>query len=144
MVIGAWWFALMGLFVKLAGRHLPSLEIVLFRAILTLALSYWAVRAAGVPSIWGQQKRLLLVRGLLGAIGINCFYFSLVHLPLGEATLIQYTNPIFATLLAGLWVGERVRRVNSPASSRRSWACSSSRVPASSSAPRPDSSIRRT
>jgi drug/metabolite transporter (DMT)-like permease len=109
MAIGAWWFAVMGLFVKLAGRRLPSSQIVLVRAVLTLALSWWAVRQARLPSPWGTQRRLLLVRGLLGAIGINCFYWSLVHLPLGEATLIQYTNPLFATILAALWVGERVR-----------------------------------
>lgn len=113
MAIGAWWFAVMGLFVKLAGRRLPSSQVVLVRAALTLAMSWWAVRQAtrqaGLRSIWGTQRRLLLVRGALGAIGINCFYWSLVHLPLGEATLIQYTNPIFATILAALWVGERVR-----------------------------------
>ena len=109
MAIGAWWFAIMGLLVKLAGRRLPSSQIVLVRAALTLAMSYWAVRRANLPSIWGVQRRLLVVRGVLGAIGINCFYYSLVHLPLGEATLIQYTNPIFATVLAALWVGERVR-----------------------------------
>lgn len=109
MVIGAWWFAVMGLFVKLAGRRLPSSQIVLVRATLTLAMSWWAVRQARLPSLWGTQRGLLLARGLLGAIGINCFYWSLVHLPLGEATLIQYTNPIFATILAALWVGERVR-----------------------------------
>ena len=50
------------------------------------------------------------MRAALGAIGINCFYYySLVHLPLGEATLIQYTNPFFATILAARWGGERVR-----------------------------------
>ncbi|GMV10994.1 MAG: hypothetical protein AMXMBFR55_27280 [Gemmatimonadota bacterium] len=108
MAIGAWWFAVMGLFVKLAGRRLPSSQIVLVRAALTLAMSWWAVRQARVPSIWGNNRRLLLVRGALGAIGINCFYWSLVHLPLGDATLIQYTNPVFATVLAALWVGERV------------------------------------
>lgn len=109
MAIGAWWFALMGLLVKLAGRRLPSSQIVLVRAAITLSLSYWGVRQAQLPSILGRNRRLLLARGVLGAIGINCFYYSLVHLPLGEATLIQYTNPIFATLLAALWVGERVR-----------------------------------
>ncbi|HEX4935023.1 MAG TPA: DMT family transporter, partial [Gemmatimonadaceae bacterium] len=109
MAIGAWWFAVMGLLVKLAGRRLPSSQVVLVRAALTLAMSWWAVRQAHVPNMWGQQRLLLFARGALGAIGINCFYWSLVHLPLGEATLIQYTNPIFATILAALWVGERVR-----------------------------------
>ena len=109
MAIGAFWFGVMGLLVKLAGRGVPSHQIVLVRALFTLVLSWWGVRAAGVRPLWGHQRPLLLIRGLFGAIGINCFYYSLVHLPLGEATLIQYMNPVFATLLAAWWVGERIR-----------------------------------
>lgn len=30
------------------------------------------------------------------------------HLPLGEATLIQYTNPVVASLVAAFFFGERV------------------------------------
>lgn len=127
MAIGAFWFSVMGLLVKLAGRRLPSGEIVLFRAAITLVLSYHAVRAARLPSIWGEQRGLLVVRGLLGAVGINCFYYSLVHLPLGEATLIQYMNPIFATFLAAYWVGERVRGGRSGAWWRQSSGSCSSR-----------------
>jgi drug/metabolite transporter (DMT)-like permease len=108
MAIGAFWFSVMGLLVRLAGERLPSMEIVLFRGIITLVLSYGAVRAAGIASPWGTQRRLLLARGVLGAVALSCFYFSLTHLPLGEATLIQYTNPVFATLFAARWVGERV------------------------------------
>ena len=71
MAVGAWWFAVMRLLVKLSGRRLPSSPIVLVRAAFTLALSYWAVRQAGVPSTWGTQRTLLLIRGALGAVGIN-------------------------------------------------------------------------
>ena len=71
MAVGAWWFAVMRLLVKLSGRRLPSSPIVLVRAAFTLALSYWAVQQAGVPSIWGTQRTLLLIRGALGAVGIN-------------------------------------------------------------------------
>ncbi|HEX5635351.1 MAG TPA: DMT family transporter, partial [Gemmatimonadales bacterium] len=106
---GAFWFGVMGLLVKLSGRRLPSQQIVVFRAAATLVLSWWAVRAAGVRPALGEQRGLLLLRGLFGAVGINCFYYSLVHLPLGEATLIQFMNPVFATVLAAVWVGERIR-----------------------------------
>ncbi|MBS1833912.1 MAG: DMT family transporter [Acidobacteria bacterium] len=108
MAIGAFWFAIMGLLVKLAGKSLPSQQIVLMRAVFTLAISWWALRRADVQPPLGRNRRLLLLRGLLGALGINCFYFSLVHLPLGDATLLQYTNPVFATLIAAVWVGERI------------------------------------
>lgn len=108
MAVGAFWFAVMGLLVKIAGRGLPSQQIVLMRALFTLIMSWWALRRADIRPRLGHQRRLLLLRGLLGAIGINCFYFSLVHLPLGDATLLQYTNPVFATLIAAVWVGERI------------------------------------
>ena len=38
-----------------------------------------------------------------------CYFYSIVHLPLGEATLIQNMNPVFATLLAAVILEERVR-----------------------------------
>ena len=108
MAIGAFWFSIMGLLVKLAGARLGSMEIVLSRGVITLALSWWALRSAGLNP-WGTQRRLLLVRGTLGSTALMCYFFSLVHLPLGEATLIQNMNPVFATLLAAIVLREHLR-----------------------------------
>lgn len=108
MAIGAFWFSIMGLLVKIAGRRLGSMEIVLFRGIITLALSWWSLDKLGI-SPWGTQRRLLLVRGTLGSIALMCFFYSILHLPLGEATLIQNMNPVFATLLAALLLKEHLR-----------------------------------
>ena len=106
MAYGAFWFSVMSLLVKVAGQRLPSMEIVLVRAVVTLVLSYALVRRAGLP-LWGNRRGLLLLRGLLGCAALTCFYFSIVHLPLAEATVIQYTNPVFAAILAGVLLGER-------------------------------------
>lgn len=110
MVIGAFWFSVMSALVKLAGRNLPSMQIVFFRGVLTLGLSYFMVRRAGISPILGTHRRQLVQRGVLGAAALACFLFSLTHLPLGEATLIQYLNPIFAILVASLFYGERAGR----------------------------------
>ena len=107
MAIGAFWFSAMSLLVKLVGQRLPSAEVVLVRGIFTLALSAAALRHARV-SPWGERRGLLLLRGTLGWAALSCYYFSLVHLPLSEATLIQYTNPIFATILAAAFLRERI------------------------------------
>jgi drug/metabolite transporter (DMT)-like permease len=109
MAYGAFWFSIMSLLVKIAGRRLPSMEIVLLRAVVTLVLSYALVRRAKLP-LWGNRRSLLIIRGVLGAAALACFYFSIVHLPLAEATVIQYTNPVFAALLAGVLLGERLGR----------------------------------
>lgn len=107
MVLGAFWFSVMSLGVKLAGQRLPSIEIVFVRGVITLALSYWLVRRAGLH-LPGRRPGLLVVRGLFGSLALTCFYFSLVHLPLADATVIQYTNPIFTALLAAWVLGERM------------------------------------
>ena len=108
MAAGAFFFSIMSLLVKVAGRRLPSQEVVLARAAITLALSWWAVRRAGVAP-WGNNRRTLVVRGLFGFTALSCFYYSLVHLPLADSTVIQYTNPVWAVLLAVPILGERVR-----------------------------------
>jgi drug/metabolite transporter (DMT)-like permease len=108
MAVGAFWFSVMGLLVKIAGRRLGSMEIVLFRGVITLALSWWALDRLGI-SPWGTQRRLLIVRGTLGSIALTCFFYSILHLPLGEATLIQNMNPVFATVLAALILKEHLR-----------------------------------
>jgi drug/metabolite transporter (DMT)-like permease len=108
MAFGAFWFSIMSLLVRFAGRRIPSMELVLGRGVITLLLSLAVVSRAGIRPVLGTSHRLLLARGLLGATALSCFYFSLTHVPLGEATLIQYTNPVFASLVAALFYRERV------------------------------------
>lgn len=104
-------FSVMSLLVKVGGQHLPAQQMVAVRAVITLVLSTWAVRAAGV-SPWGTRDKrgLLILRGVVGFLALSCFYHSIVHLPLADATVIQYTNPVFAGLLAVPFLGERLRR----------------------------------
>jgi len=110
MLVGAFWFSVMSVLVKLAGQRLPSMEIVFFRGILTLAMSYVIVKRARIHPVLGVNRRLLIQRGVLGAAALACFLFSLTHLPLAESTLIQYMNPVFAILVAHWWFGEKAGR----------------------------------
>lgn len=108
MIVGAFWFSLMGLFVKLAGRRLGSMEIVFARSVITLGLSWWSLWRLRINPL-GTNRPLLFVRGVLGSTALLFYFYSIVHLPLGEATLIQYTNPVFATLLAAIILKESLR-----------------------------------
>ena len=92
MVLSALAFSLMTVFVKLAGERLPSQEIVVARAALSLALSWSLLRRAGI-SPWGNERRALWLRGLLGFAGLSCVFAAVTHLPLAEATVLQYLHP---------------------------------------------------
>jgi drug/metabolite transporter (DMT)-like permease len=106
MLASALAFSIMSVIVKQAGQRLPSQEIVLGRAIVSLILSYWLLRRAGI-NVWGQNRRLLIMRGILGFIALNGFYYSVTHLPIAEATVIQYLHPIFTAFLAAFFLAER-------------------------------------
>ena len=109
MLLSALAFSLMVVGVKQVGDRLPIAEVVLARALVSLALSYGMARQIGVNP-WGRQRGLLLLRGLVGSAALFCVYAAVVHLPLAAATVLQYLYPTFTALLAWLLLGERLGR----------------------------------
>lgn len=110
MLLSAFAFSLMTLFVKLAGQRLPSQEVATARAALTLLFSYVAVRQAGQKPL-GSRRPLLWLRGTLGFLALSSLYYAVTHLPLAEATVIQYLHPALTAALGALFLGERFDRV---------------------------------
>lgn len=109
MLISAVGFSGMGLCVKLAGlRGFPVMEMIAARAAVSLLLSYGDIRRLGLSPL-GNKKALLLLRSILGLLALIAFYTSLTQLPLAEATLIHYLNPVFTALFAWLFLDERIQ-----------------------------------
>lgn len=100
-------FSLMSTCVKLGGERLHPMELVLARGLITLILSAAWLRAQRIP-MWGNNRKLLIVRGVLGFGGLSCFYTALTMLPLAETTVIHYVNPILTAILAAIILRERV------------------------------------
>ena len=107
MVISALAFALMGSLVKLAGEMaIPLLQIIFVRALVSVVLSLWDLRRVGVNPL-GHRRGLLLARGLSGFLALMGVFYALMHLPLAQATVLQYLHPVFTALLAFLFLWER-------------------------------------
>ena len=109
MVVAAFFFSLMSLFVKLAGRSLPISEIVLFRSLIMVVVSAVIVKRAGIKPC-GNRKRLLLFRGAVGFCALFGFFYAVTKLPLADVTVIHFTNPIYTALLATLFLSEKMRK----------------------------------
>jgi drug/metabolite transporter (DMT)-like permease len=107
MAVSALGFSAMSVLVKLASETLPTGEIVLARAVVTLAISYAMIKRTDLP-LWGTQRGRLVFRGFLGFAALACYYLALARLPLADATTLQNTIPIITTLLAWWILGERV------------------------------------
>lgn len=107
MAASALGFSAMAMLVKLASPRLPTGEIVFFRALITLVLSYALVRRAGLPAL-GHNRRSLVMRGLLGFGGLAAYYIALAHLPLADATTLTNATPLITAVLAWWLLDERI------------------------------------
>jgi drug/metabolite transporter (DMT)-like permease len=111
MILSALAFSAMTVLVKLIGQRIPSQEIVVARALVSLVLSWWLLHQAGI-SAWGNpdNRGWLWLRGFLGFAGLSCVYGAVTHLPLADATVLQYLYPPLTALLAGVFLGEAITR----------------------------------
>jgi drug/metabolite transporter (DMT)-like permease len=109
MVASALAFSAMGVCVKQVGGRIPTAEVVLARALVSVVLSWWLLRREGLDP-WGRRRGLLLWRGTIGTVALGCVYAALASLPLASATVLQYLYPTFTGLLAWLVLGEPIGR----------------------------------
>ncbi|NKB49658.1 MAG: EamA family transporter [Alphaproteobacteria bacterium] len=52
---------------------------------------------------------LYLARGLLHGIGVSLWFFAMARIPIAEVTALGFTAPIFTTIGAALFLGEKLR-----------------------------------
>ncbi len=98
--------------VKWTGaRGIPVFEIILFRnlfAFVPLGLYIW--RTTGLEVLKTQRPLGHLTRSVIGLTGMVCGFSAVQHLPLTEATALQFTSPLFMTALSALLLSEKVGR----------------------------------
>lgn len=109
MLISVVGFALMNLTVKFLS-HLPATELVLFRSIISLVLSYFMIRRKNLHP-FGNNKLYLILRGVFGVTALTMFFYTLQKLPIGSAITIQYLSPIFTVLFAIFMLKEPIRPI---------------------------------
>lgn len=109
MILAGIFFALMNVSVKFIP-DIPAIEIILFRSIFSLVFSFLVLKKQGVP-VLGNNKKLLIIRGVVGSIGLISFFYTLQKIPLASAVTIQYLSPIFTTILGIFLVKERVKPI---------------------------------
>ncbi|WP_226389281.1 DMT family transporter [Penaeicola halotolerans] len=109
MLLASVFFALMNVSVKYVS-HLPAVQIIFFRSIITFILSLSYLKAAKINPL-GNNKKLLLLRGGAGAVSLTLYFITLQEIPLATAVTIQYLSPIFTTILGIFIVKEKVKPI---------------------------------
>ena len=101
MLVAGFLFACMGVFVKLGAADFSHIELVFYRSFIGLLLVYVILRQQRV-SLVTPYWRNHLWRGLSGTVALVLFFYCITVLPLATAVTLNYTAPLFLTLLTML------------------------------------------
>lgn len=95
MVLGAFLFATMGVGVKYASADFNSMELVLYRGLVSTVLVAALLRARGITprtAVPGMHAW----RSVVGGISLSAWFFAIGRLPLATAMTLNY--------MSGIWV----------------------------------------
>lgn len=108
IIISAFCFSLMNMFVKLAG-DLPSIQKSFFRNLVALFVAAFMLRKSHLPFRWQKGNLgLLVIRAGLGTLGILCNFYAIGQLNLADASMLNKLSPFFVILFSYLFLKEKV------------------------------------
>lgn len=108
IIISAFCFALMNLFVRMAG-DLPSVQKSFFRNFVAAIFACIILMKDHVPFRCKKESlKYMLLRSAFGTMGILCNFYAVDHLVLADASMLNKMSPFFAVIFSFLILKEKV------------------------------------
>ena len=110
MLVSSFSFALMQLLAKLSG-NLPIAQKLFFRNLLGVILLGCILWFKGTSPLGKKEHRKWLVlRSILGTLGVATNLFALEHMHLADSTMLNRISPFFVMILAAVFLKESIRK----------------------------------
>ena len=100
IIVSAFFFALMGLFVKLSG-DLPTIQKSFFRNAVAMIFAFVVITKNHqweLPK--GKNISYLLIRAVAGTVGILCNFYAVSRINLADASMLNKLSPFFAVVFS--------------------------------------------
>jgi drug/metabolite transporter (DMT)-like permease len=98
MLVAGFMFGCMGVFVKLGAPYFSHIEMVFYRSFFGLLIISVIMRTQRVSMVT-HHWRAHLWRGISGTLALALFFYCITMLPLATAVTLNYTSPLFLTVL---------------------------------------------
>lgn len=100
-------------FIKATSQDVPAGEAVFFRSLFAVpVLIIWLIARGDFPATLKAKDPMGHVwRGLMGTCAMACGFLAIGLLPLPEVVAIGYAAPLLVTMLAAMFLGEKIRLV---------------------------------
>lgn len=94
--------------VKFMGPRIPPAEMAFLRYLLGLVFLLPALSALRNARLTPRQWKLFVARGLVHGIGVILWFYAMTQIPIADVTAMNYLAPIYVTLGAALFLGEKL------------------------------------
>ena len=108
MVVASFTFALFMLIARIGADDLHVVQVTFMRYFMSLVLVLPVLARLGVAGFWGLNLRLHGLRGAAHGLAVVGWFYALTQMPIAEVSAIGFTGPVFITIGAALFLGERV------------------------------------
>lgn len=108
LVTGLLFVAVTGI-VRYLGSDLPAAEGAFIRYAIGLLMISPALVSIFRRKLSAKTWTLYSARGLVHGVAVSLWFFSMARIPVAEVTAIGYSAPIFVTIGAALFLGEKLR-----------------------------------
>ncbi|MED5519673.1 MAG: DMT family transporter [Pseudomonadota bacterium] len=108
MVVASLTFALFMLIARIGADDLHVVQVAFMRYFMSLVLVLPVLARMGVAGFWGLNLRLHGLRGAAHGLAVVGWFYALTQMPIAEVSAIGFTGPVFITIGAALFLGERV------------------------------------
>ncbi len=101
-------FVVMTALVKSLGTSMNSIQAAFLRYVLGLVFLLPAMRSIMATHLTPRLLTLFGLRGVVHAVAVMLWFFAMTQIPLAEVTAMNYMTPVYVTLGAALFLGEKL------------------------------------
>jgi drug/metabolite transporter (DMT)-like permease len=109
MIMGGITGGIMNVVIRAAAAELHPLEVVFFRNLFSLIFMVPFIARLGLASLRTSKIGFFTLRAAVAFVSMVTWFIGITLVPLATATALNFTAPLFATVLAALLLGEQVR-----------------------------------
>ena len=109
MIISGLFFVLMHSAVKYLSKEVHIFEIAFFRCALVIFVLAPIIFKQGKKIFKTKQPKVQFLRITTNSVAMLCFFYGISTTPLAQLTTLGFTVPIFATILAVIFMKEKIR-----------------------------------
>lgn len=94
--------------VKHVGDDVPAAQAAFLRYVLGLVFLIPMVRPIMAARLTRRQMGLFGLRGVVHTIAVILWFFAMARIPIAEVTAMNYLSPVYVSIGAALFLGERL------------------------------------